>query len=300
METKSEKVPAAGAPIFKARTYRACLSEGIKLPTQHVMLLTKHLWTSMLAASVWLAVVGVWAMDGVEWLTRAMGSALLTGSEYAMWGAVFVAVAVTTLVVALPVSFCMGQFTTLLRRYAELGYVPVALQTRPFCKAVWVNAGRALGAIFVPLFLFFVMVAAWLLFAASWVYVAFPVFLCLVLPLTYYQVRGQVLGGNPALLRTFPRATLKDWGAYLAVLLTVCVLFVVLALVAFLPSVVLFLAQLQALQDVLQGDVVTFPAYFPVLRFVCLFVGTWLTCMLGWLLTFPQALWFLGRSTEAE
>ncbi len=301
METKQEKAPAAGAPIFKARTYRACLSEGIKLPTQNVILLTKHLWTSMLLASMWLALAGVWAMDGVEWMMRAIGRALAEGPEYAAWGPVFVAVLVTTLVLAFPISFCVGQFTTLLRRYAELGYVPVALQTRPFCRAVWVNAGRALGAIFVPLFLFLAIVTVWGLTAPSWwIYVAWPVWLGLVLPFTYYQVRGQVLGGNRDLLRTFPRATLKDWGAYLAVLFLGSLLFVVLAAVALLPTLTLFLAQFQALNDVLQEDVVTFPAYFPVLSFVCALVGVWLTCMLGWLWFFPQALWFLGKSGESE
>lgn len=285
-----EKKESAGG-LFKVRTYGACLSEGIKLPTRNVIVLLKHLWVAVACVVVFVSVWGFTAVPAY----RAWTEAQLWGT-WPAWRVAGLFVAACLLVLSVPVGLYLGQLTVLVRRYGCVGYLPASTAgLKVYGREVLAGWGRAFLFLLGGLLLW--GVAGGLSFAfvgRNWAGLAVFTLAGLLISIPYAMFGLFYLfdEAGPASLPVVFRQGYKHWGALAAVLLLGGVLAGVLLFVSALPAGVILQVDFLSDQALMQGDLSDLPSAFPVLQTVSYVLAAFLACLSLWVFVFPLAFLF--------
>lgn len=293
MEEKKEN---AGG-LFKVRTYGACLSEGIKLPTRNVMILLKYLWPSLTCLVVFVSLVNWGAGPAFAHLSgpEVAGEMPLSGRMGAcLLGAL--------LLLFVPGSLYLAQLVVLIRRYGALGYLPASSAGLHFFDRKGLNVwGRSL------LFL----LGGWLLWGlagflvfrwvdAGWLRLVAGAGVLLLFSLPYAMFGLFFLFDEAASCRmsTVFRQSYKHWGALAAVLLLGGALAGAFAGIGSLPARIMLIVNFLSNEAVAQGDLSDVPDMFSFMQVLSGALSALISALSVWLFVFPLA--FLFGSIKQE
>lgn len=287
MEEKKENADG----LFKVRTYGACLSEGIKLPTRNVSVLLRHLWPSMACVVALATLVGLISGPAFGYLSapEVLGSVSLSGRMgMCMLGVL--------LLLIVPGSLYLAQLVALVRRYGQLGYLPLP-------ASAWWPCGREVAGVWGRSVLF--LLGGWLLWGvvgtavfelagAAWLRLAAGVLILLLVSVPYAMFGLFFLFDDTASFSVSAvfRQSGRHWGALVAVLLLGGVLAGVVAGIGSLPARIMLLVSILSDEAVAQGDLSDVPALFPLMQAFSYALSAFVSCLSLWLLVFPLAFLF--------
>ena len=283
--------------LFVSRSYLVCLSEGIKLPTRHILSLLRFLYPSLSACALTAALWGVFFNQmSVAWTQWMDGDGAVALSFLVIMFLLLV------LLSMLSGSFYLGNVMTAVARFADAGRWPV-LRFGSLRREIFRTSLRAFNLLLVgQVFKYLVMVpVVWALGMCSvWTWVAVGgMWLAFGVP---YCMTGMdyMLDGRCGFIASLKR--MKDgyrhWTMFFIILFCSGLLVEMLVVVAWLPAAILSYAGHESFVGVLAGDATDLPSYIPALTVLFFMLAAVLTCIFRWLVYFPLA--FLYGSIEAR
>lgn len=292
MEDRRDK----GEDLFKVRGYLGCLSEGMKLPTRHIILLLKFLWPSLVLSAIVAGLCGVF----FNRLSVVFATWLAAEEPVVLYFPLFTLI-ILCLLVLLTGSLYIGQVMVVISRFADTGVWPL-LRLRDSRAEICDAFLRALTFMFVGLVvsgLVLVPVMLWRGLTDVW----FTVACCLVL--LFFWVPYCMVGGEHLLgRRDFGSALSRFkegyqyWGAFFIVLFCGGLIMMVLAAVSWLPAAVLAYAGHLSMMGTMAGDVSDLPASVPVCVVFFFMLASVIANVTGWLTLFPLS--YLYGSIETR
>lgn len=282
MEEKNEKQ----VRLYEVRSYLACLKQGMRMPTQNILLLLKYLYPSFIAWGITACLCGLFfnqlSVALVQWWYA---------TEPVMLNLPFFVLLGLGILMLLSASLYLGQLMYLVRSYGETGNMPV-LSMRKDGRNIFDMTIRALTWMFIGLLLTTLVVylsVKILGILNVWTWVIWGVFL-LIFWVPYMMVGcDYTIGHSNSFLKSLGRFKegYQFWVAFFIVLLCGGIVSGVLTVIGWLPTGVLAYAGHLSEMNLLQGDPTDLPSY--VFGFVVLFfiISSLLASIFQWLVVFP-------------
>ena len=280
-EQKSNKTDMV---IYKVRTYLSCMNQGIKLPTRHILDLSKYLIPSLLCSAVFAVVVLLLSyLYPLPFSPKAQFDFNLTN--------IILTVVFVTLMFVLCEGCFLSQLFHVVSKYADAGkwqsftWKQSMTEWRRFYPRVLLFL--AVGVLVTALVS--VPLIVWLGIANIWVYVL--IFVWFVFVLIPYTMVGWDFSLSHD--RSFSGSLLRIkegyryFGSYSAVWLVCGLLTLAMSCVVWLPSVILLYAQRASMLGEFMGDVSDLPGILIPLLFLLTMVSAVVGKLFSCLLFFP-------------
>lgn len=282
MEEKNEKQ----ARLYEVRSYLACLKEGMRMPTQNILLLLKYLYPSFIAWGITACLCGLFfnqlSVAFVQWWYA---------TEPVMMNLPFFVLLGLGILMLLSASLYLGQLMYLVRVYGETGILPV-LSIRKEGRNIFDMTIRALtwiftGVLLTMLVIYLSVVSLGIL--NVWTWVIWGVFL-LIFWVPYMMVGcDYTIGRSNSFFSSLSKFKegYQFWVAFFIVLLCGGLVSGILTVIGWLPTGVLAYAGHLSEVSLIQGDPTDLPSC--VFGIVVLFfiVSFLLACVFQWLIIFP-------------
>ena len=282
MEENNEKQ----AQLYEVRSYLSCLKQGMRLPTQNILLLMKYLYPSFIAWGITACLCGLFfnqlSVALVQWW-NATEPVVLNLPFFVLLG--------LGILILLSASLNLGQLMHLISRYGGSGVLPVVSVMKEG-KSVFDMSIRALTWIVIG-----VLLSVAVIFVAFkgigilnvWTWVVLSLFI-LVFWVPYTMVGWDYMLGHSASffssLRKFKEGY-QFWVAFFILLLCGGLVAGILTVISWLPTGVLAYSGYLSEMTIMQGDPTDLPAYIPGLVVVFFVVSFLLASLFQWLLVFP-------------
>lgn len=292
-----QKENNADAVLYKERSYLSCMNQGLKLPTRHIISLSKYLLPSVLCSVVAVAIALFISYSYPLPFSPIADNKLDTTTVIAT------SLSVLTLFVLCEGCF-LSQLFHLISKYAEYGgWQTFTLKQsvdglrRFFPKVILY---LIIGVVFTALVN--VPLLVWLGIDSIWTYVVF--FLCLVFVLIPYTMVGwdYALSHNSSFLQSLLR--IKDgyryFGSYSAVWLVCGLITLAMTCVVWLPTVILLYAHRASMLSESMGDISDLPNILLPLLFVFVMLSTIISKLLSCLLFFPLSYLYGSIATRKK
>lgn len=268
-----KKIDLTNEPLLKERGYVKCLSAGMRLPLRHPWGFLRHMWISLLTTMLAAFVASRWMAPNMMAVLSATGaedfapSQLLDTPLLVVCGIGYLIVVCYALVV--------GHATYLMRRYAELTYLPAV---QPW--HVWRDIMPCLKRSLVSLTIGYLVVAgigaaSLMLPSIAWSLLAFIVAGILYTLLYIPACQQYLLDGNTSLMAAlkWPFGHRSALGQTAAIIVVCGLLVAAVTLIGYLPAICTIYVGGMSDEALAIGDPSDLPSTFPFLRGICFVLG---------------------------